>query len=169
METEDTTSTTMLTTDDGIYESDYDSEEYDYSDFEELWDSYYSNEDDGTLYSTTGLDSSSLSDLGSAEELISSDAVASVVAAFVSAMLVISIISLLYSIYMAIVKFMIAKKMGRGTGFAVASIFFWPIMAGILAFSKNKGEATTKPAESTNTEAQEAQVVPGAPVQPSKS
>ena len=140
------------------------------SEIEELWNKYYDNEESDSLYSTTGLDTS----LDSIESTISQDAIASVVSALVSAMLVISVISLLYSIYMAIVKFMIAKKMGRGTGFAIASIFFWPIMGGVLAFSKNKATenkdgSVTKPAEPAEAGTPEAPTVPGAPVQPSRS
>lgn len=59
------------------------------------------------------------------------------------AMIPIVLISLAFSVYTAIVNFKISKKMGRETWFGVLAIFFWPIMSGILAFSKEK-----KPIES---------------------
>jgi len=132
------------------YELDYDSSESDYLD---LWKTRYSDldTDDELLYSTTGLD---LTNKESIESFVKSEGFTAFIAAFASIVVIMSIFSLLYSIYMAIVNFMISKKMGRGTGFAVASIFFWPIMGGILAFSKNRAlenSATTAAPTSSGT------------------
>jgi hypothetical protein len=145
-----------------------DLDEYDYSDIEDLWEKYYDKESDGLLYSTEKLtDTTGLSD---AKSFINTEAFSAIYGFIASIFVFVIILHLLYTVYKIIVKYMISKKMGRSTGFAIASIFFWPIMSGILAFSKNKaseekGEAAPKPP----VEPIDAEEVPDAPVQPSKS
>ncbi len=153
--TNDNTSTTYddLTVDmdyDEIPEVDVDSEQEKSSSerLKELWSDYYDELEEGDVYTTIGVDDTPLSKEW-VEKFIKSESFTAFAAAFASVIVIISIFSFLYNIYISIVKFMIAKRMGRGTGFAIASIFFWPIMGGVLAFSKN--EALEKPATTTPT------------------
>lgn len=140
--------------------------EYDYSDLKELWDKYYNDEnDDELLYSTEKIiDTTGLAE---AKSFVNTELFSTIYGFIASMFVVIIILNLLYTVYKIIVRYMIAKKMGRSTGFAIASIFFWPIMSGVLAFSKNKAlenksEAAPEPVETTRPEA------PSAPVSPTK-
>lgn len=65
----------------------------------------------------------------------SSGDVGAALAPYAGAMIAVAIISGVLAIWTAAVNFKISKKLGRGTGFAVLSIFFWPVMGGIMAFS----------------------------------
>ena len=53
--------------------------------------------------------------------------------------------SIIVQIYLSVTNFFLSKKMGKSTGFAILSIFFWPITLGILAFSKNKQPTSPEP------------------------
>lgn len=189
--TEDTTTysttdddTLTTTGDDELTTTDYD---YDYSDLEELWNKYYNEQGYSTTDDLDEITTDGYDDLDSSykmEELVDTvnDGMSHAIDlgafsglfGFLSSMIVVVVIlNILYAVYMAIVKFMISKKMGRSTGFAVASIFFWPITGGVLAFSKNKAtenkdEGTPTAAPKPPVEPVEAEEVPGAPIQPSR-
>lgn len=173
MDTTKTTENQLLTTTEDDYDTwssydDYDTQyDYDYdSSFDELWDKYYSNTytDTDSLYSTTGDDDTSYS-YSSVSNNATANAIGAVATALASVMIFVVIFSLLYSVYISIAQFMIAKKMGRSTAFCVLSIFFWPVMAGILAFSKNKtSEGEARPV--AEPVAPVAPVEPAAPVAP---
>ncbi|MBR5389195.1 hypothetical protein IK146_01395 [Candidatus Saccharibacteria bacterium] len=109
-----------------------------YVDLNSLLDKYgeYLYDDDDTeTYTEISPSSIHVTTTGLSEGLQLAAIVASTVGMFIL------MFSLLVSIYMAIVQYRISKKMGRSTAFAVLAIFFWPIMAGILAFSKNANDA----------------------------
>ena len=111
--------------------------DYDYSELDDLYEKYFGDTDTDTdsLYSTTGYDTTSYD---TTDNTSIENAVAAAVSTLMSVMLFVVFFTIAYRIYMAVTKFMIAKKMGRSTAFAILSILFWPIMAGILAFSKKK-------------------------------
>ena len=137
-------------------ESDYTSQyDYSYSELEDLYEKYFSNTDTDadSLYSaTTGYETTG--------DAAISSAITAVVSTITSVFLFVVLFTLIYRIYMAVTKYMIAKKMGRSTAFAVLSIFFWPIMAGILAFSKKKDGSENGTDAAPTTPEVEAQVTP---------
>ena len=118
-------------TEDGVY--------VDLNSLLDKYGEYLYDDDDTETYTEISPSSIHVTTTGLSEGLHLATIVASTVGVFVL------MFSLLVSIYMAIVQYRISKKMGRSTAFAVLSIFFWPIMAGILAFSKNNDDV--KPVE----------------------
>lgn len=70
------------------------------------------------------------------------------------AAMVTSLISLAFGILGMIATFKVVKKLGKSTGFAVLSMFFWPICGTILAFGKDKnaGDGSAVPTETTPKE-----------------